>query len=65
VQNGRPGDRTGRLVWAAHRLREENAAGRASLDDAELLVRAAVEAGIRGGDLYARYQVRHVLGGDW
>ena len=65
VAAGEPGDRTGRLVWAAHRLRDEIAAGRARLDDGELLVRAAVEAGINGGERYARSQVKHVLGGAW
>ncbi len=63
VRASRPGDRTGPLVWAAHRLAEMIAAGQASPDDAEVLVQAAVEAGIRGGERYARYQVTHVLGG--
>jgi len=65
VCTAQPGDRTGPLVWAAHRLREEIAAGRASLADGELLVQAAVAAGINGGERYARGQVKHVLGGDW
>src|SRR5258706_240076 len=50
---------------AAPPLRDEIAAGRARLDDGELLVRAAVEAGINGGERYARSQVKHVLGGAW
>jgi hypothetical protein len=65
VRRSQPGDRTGPLVWAAHRLQEMVAAGDAALADAELLVQAAVAAGIRGGESYARGQVRHVLGGDW
>jgi hypothetical protein len=63
VRGGQEGDRTGPLVWAAHRLAEMVAEGEASPDDGELLIRAAVEAGIRGGERYARYQVQHVLGG--
>ena len=63
VRAGKPGDRTGPLVWAAHRLAEMIGAGEASEADAELLVQAAVEAGIHGGEGYARYQVTHVLGG--
>lgn len=63
VRNAQPGQRTGTLVWAAHRLRDEISAGRASLRDGELLVRAAVAAGIRGGERYADYQVDHVLKG--
>jgi hypothetical protein len=63
VRGAQEGDRTGPLVWAAHRLAEMIAAGEASPDDGELLIRAAVDAGIRGGDRYARYQVEHVLGG--
>ncbi|HET9969827.1 MAG TPA: bifunctional DNA primase/polymerase [Streptosporangiaceae bacterium] len=65
VRAGRAGDRTGPLVWAAHRLAEMIAEGHAIPDDGELLVRAAVEAGIRGGERYARGQVEHVLGAAW
>ncbi len=61
VRNGKPGDRTGPLVWAAHRLAEEIAAGRARLEDGERLVQAAAAAGIRGGERYARGQVEHIL----
>jgi hypothetical protein len=65
VREGQPGDRTGPLVWAAHRLREMIALGEASPADGEILMQAAVAAGIRGGEQYARYQVEHVLrGGD-
>jgi hypothetical protein len=39
------------------------AAGEASPAEAELLVQAAVAAGIDGGERYARYQVRYYLGG--
>jgi hypothetical protein len=63
VRGGQEGDRTGPLVWAAHRLAEMIAADEASPDAGELLIGAAVEAGIRGGERYARYQVQHVLGG--
>jgi hypothetical protein len=64
VRESQPGDRTGPLVWAAHRLREMAADGEAdSATASELLIRAAVEAGIRGGERYARQQVQHVLGG--
>ena len=63
VRAGKPGDRTGPLVWAAHRLAEMIADGDASPDDGELLVCAAVDAGIRGGERYARQQVRNVLKG--
>jgi Bifunctional DNA primase/polymerase, N-terminal len=63
VRDSQPGSRTDALVWAAHRLRDEIAAGRATQDNAELLVQAAVASGIRGGEKYARGQVHHVLGG--
>jgi Bifunctional DNA primase/polymerase, N-terminal len=64
VREAQPGDRTGPLVWAAHRVREMAAAGDADPDAAgDLLIQAAVAAGIRGGERYARQQVRHVLGG--
>jgi hypothetical protein len=62
VRAGKPGNRTGPLVWAAHRLAEMIADGNASPDDGELLVSAAVDAGIDGGERYARGQVQHVLG---
>jgi hypothetical protein len=62
VRAGQPGDRTGPLVWAAHRLAEMIGDGRATRDDGELLVQAAVEAGIVGGERYARGQVASVLG---
>jgi hypothetical protein len=62
VRAGKPGNRTGPLVWAAHRLAEMIAEGKASPDDGELLVGAAVEAGINGGERYARGQVQHMLG---
>ena len=63
VRGSQPGDRTGPLVWAAYRVGEMAAAGEADAEEAgELLVQAAVTAGIRGGERYARQQVRHVLG---
>jgi hypothetical protein len=64
VHGSQSGDRTGPLVWAAHRLREMIADGAADVSAGELLVHAAVAAGIRGGERYARYQVRNVLGGN-
>jgi hypothetical protein len=64
VRESLPGDRTGPLVWAAFRVREMAAAGEADpAEAAELLVQAAVQAGIRGGEGYARQQVRNILGG--
>jgi hypothetical protein len=62
VEASQPGDRTGPLVWAAHRLAEMIASGEATADDGELLVQAAVKAGINGGERYARQQVQSVLG---
>ena len=62
VRRSQPGDRTCPLVWAAHRLAEMIADSKASPDDGELLIGAAVEAGIRGGEQYARGQVQHVPG---
>jgi Bifunctional DNA primase/polymerase, N-terminal len=61
VRDSQPGDRTGPLVWAAHRLAEMVAAGQSSTTDGEVLVQDAVAAGINGGERYARYQVEHVL----
>jgi len=61
VRAGQPGDRTGPLVWAAHRLAEMIDAGEATADDGEHLIHAAVDAGIRGGEHYARQQVTNVL----
>lgn len=64
VKNSLPGDRTGPLVWAAFRVKEMVEAGEADASFAgEQLVQAAVEAGIRGGESYARQQVMNVLGG--
>jgi hypothetical protein len=64
VRESLPGDRTGPLVWAAFRVREMAEAGEADPSEAgELLVLAAVQAGIRGGEGYARQQVRNILGG--
>lgn len=56
------GNRTGALVWAAFTLRGMIADGDATEADGELLVQAAVAAGINGGERYARQQVRSVLG---
>jgi hypothetical protein len=62
VEAAQAGNRTGALVWAAFTLRDMIAAGEAAEADGELLVQAAVAAGINGGDRYARNQVRSVLG---
>lgn len=61
VRASQPGQQTDTLVWAAFRLRDEISRGRAGSDDAELLVHAALEAGMRP-ESYVRYQVGHVLG---
>jgi hypothetical protein len=57
VAAGRPGDRNGRLFWAACRVGELIAAGRVDQAAAELLVRAALAAGLRGGEPEARRTV--------
>lgn len=62
VADGKPNNRTGPLVWAAFRLADMIAAGAATEADGELLVQAAVSAGIDGGERYARQQVQSVLG---
>jgi hypothetical protein len=54
VRGGEPGDRNGRLYWAACRLGELIAAGQAADTDVELLVHAALDAGLRGGEPEAR-----------
>ena len=59
---GKPNNRTGMLVWATFRLKEMIASGEAVESDGDLLVHAAVSAGIVGGEPYARQQVRSVLG---
>jgi hypothetical protein len=61
VEESRAGNRTGALVWAAFTLRDMIAASEASPDDGELLVQAAIRAGINGGERYARQQVTSVL----
>lgn len=61
VEAGKPGGRTGALVWAAFVLRDMIAAGDATERDGDLLVQAAVAAGIDGGERYARQQVASVL----
>ena len=55
VRAGQEGDRNGPLYWAARRAAEMIAAGEADRDAAEeLLVAAALEAGLRGGEREAR-----------
>jgi hypothetical protein len=57
VSAGEPGDRNGRLYWAACRVGELIAAGQASSVDADILVAAALNAGLRGGETEARNTV--------
>jgi hypothetical protein len=61
VEQSQPGNRTDPLVWAAHRLKEMIVGGLATEADAELLVAAAVKAGIEGGERYACKQTMSVL----
>jgi hypothetical protein len=57
VRSGPPGDRNGRLFWAACRLGELVASGQTGEDAGELLVAAALDAGLRGGEPEARRTV--------
>jgi Bifunctional DNA primase/polymerase, N-terminal len=62
VGEGQPGDRNGRLYWAACRAGELVIAGQIGAGDAEeALVRAAVGVGLRGGEREARATVRSGL----
>jgi hypothetical protein len=62
VREGQPGDRNGRLHWASCRAGELVAAGRVRASDVEAeLVRAALDAGLRGGEREARATVRSGL----
>ena len=62
VREGQPGDRNGRLHWAACRAGELVATGRIRASDAEEeLQRAAMDAGLRGGEREARATVRSGL----
>jgi hypothetical protein len=62
VREGQPGDRNGRLYWAACRAGELVTAGQVGAAEAEeALVRAAVDAGLRGGEREARATVRSGL----
>ena len=55
VRAGKAGDRNGPLYWASRRAAEMIAAGEVDRDTAEeLLVAAALEAGLRGGEREAR-----------
>jgi hypothetical protein len=58
VRGGQPGDRNARTYWAACRLGEMVMAGEADQADAESLVQAALDAGLRGGETEARQTVR-------
>ena len=64
VRGSQPGDRTGPLVWARTESGDGHGREADPMEAGELLVQAAVEPGIRGGERYARQQVRHVLGGE-
>src|SRR5579875_3137095 len=58
VAEGQPGDRNGRLFWAACRTGELIAAGEVDAETAtEALVDAALQAGLRGGERAARRTV--------
>jgi hypothetical protein len=58
VLSSEPGTRNGRLYWAACRAAEMVAAGQVDLGTAErVLVDAALEAGLRGGEAEARRTV--------
>ncbi len=62
VLDGMPGDRNHRLFWAACKAREMVSAGQIDQDTAErVLVQAALEAGLRGGEPEARRTVRSGL----
>lgn len=61
VETAPAGRRTSKLVWAAFQLKDMIGAGEASEPDGELLIQAAVYAGIDGGERYARGQVTSVL----
>jgi Bifunctional DNA primase/polymerase, N-terminal len=62
VRDSQPGDRNGPLFWAAARAGELAAAGQADPGEAEeLLVQAALGAGLRGGQREARATVRSGL----
>jgi hypothetical protein len=58
VLNSEPGTRNGRLYWAACRTAEMVVAGQVDRTTAErVLVAAALEAGLRGGEAEARRTV--------
>jgi Bifunctional DNA primase/polymerase, N-terminal len=62
VRGGQPGDRNSLAFWAAARAGEIAAAGQADPGEAEeLLVQAALDAGLRGGEREARATVRSGL----
>jgi hypothetical protein len=62
VLDGVPGDRNHRLFWAACKAREMVSEGLVGPETAErVLVQAAVEAGLRGGEPEARRTVRSGL----
>ena len=61
VRAGQPGDRNGRVYWAACRLAEMISAGEATSADAELIVGAALAAGLRGGESEARQTIQSAL----
>ena len=61
VRAGQPGDRNGRLNWAAYHLAEMIAAGEANEADAGRLADAALDAGLRGGEREAWQTIRSAL----
>jgi len=63
VLNSEPGTRNGRLYWAACRAAEMIAAGQLDHATAErVLLAAALEAGLRGGEHEARRTIASGLG---
>jgi hypothetical protein len=64
VLDGRPGDRNGRVYWGAQRAREMVAEGQMDQEEAEqVLVDAAVQAGLRGGEKEARATIASAFRG--
>jgi hypothetical protein len=64
VREGRPGDRNGPLYWAACRAAEMVEVRETNLHTAtEMLVRAALDAGLRGGEREARRTIASAMKG--
>jgi hypothetical protein len=63
VLDSKPGTRNGRLYWAARRAAEMIATGQLDRETAErVLLAAAIEAGLRGGESEARRTIESGLG---